>query len=152
MAESSGVAETAATDLTPQVARGAAWMVSARWVVRGLDSVMTVILARLLVPDDFGVFATAALTVGLLEVLSQAGIDIAIIRQRQAGAEYYNAAWTIQLVQGLLVALALYSGAPLIARCFEEPRIESVVRILALHEVRRRRNRGMGRFLRGPGD
>ena len=39
------------------IARGAAWMVSMRWLMRAIGLINTIVLARLLSPDDFGIMA-----------------------------------------------------------------------------------------------
>ena len=114
------------------MAKGAAWMMAVRWCIRGLDLLTTIILARLLAPDDFGLFATGTLIVGFLEILSQAGLDLALIRKKNADRSYYDAAWTIQVLQGVSVALLLILAAPWIAQFFGDERVVTVVRLLAL--------------------
>ncbi len=49
------------------MAKGAAWMVAMRFSMRGIGLVSTVILARLLVPANFGLVAMATITSGLIE-------------------------------------------------------------------------------------
>ena len=46
-----------------ELARGSAWMIGMRWAIRGVGLVSTIILARLLAPDDFGVVAMAMVAV-----------------------------------------------------------------------------------------
>jgi lipopolysaccharide exporter len=122
-------------NVTKKMAQGAVWMMAIRWCVRGLDVVMLIILARLLTSDDFGVFAAATLVVGFLEVLSQAGIDIALIRNQKASDEHFDAAWTIQVIQGVVVALLLLLAAPALAAIFNEPRLTTVMQLLALRPL-----------------
>jgi O-antigen/teichoic acid export membrane protein len=131
------------------MARGAAWMMAVRWCVRGLDVILLVILARLLTPEDFGIFAIAALIVGFLEILSQAGIDIALIRDRSATKQHFHAAWTVQLIQGFGVAALLMAFAPLIAGFFDDPRLATLLRFLALRPaIQGLTNIGVVNFLR----
>jgi hypothetical protein len=49
-----------------ELARGSAWMIGMRWAIRGVGLVSTIILARLLAPDDFGVVAMAMVAVAIL--------------------------------------------------------------------------------------
>ncbi len=129
--------------------RAAAWMVAIRWCIRGLDVVVMVVLARLLAPEDFGLYATGILIVGLLEITSQAGIDLALIRNPATQREHYDAAWTIQIIQGVAVALVLLALAPLLAGFFDEPRTVQVVQFLALRPlIHAFTNIGVVRFLK----
>jgi O-antigen/teichoic acid export membrane protein len=107
-------------------------MVGMRWAIRGIGLLSTVILARLLAPEDFGLVAMAMVGIGLLEVFTHAGVDLALIRNREAEREHYDAAWTINVALGAALALVLLLGAPVAAAYFGDPRVTSVIRFLAL--------------------
>lgn len=120
------------SELRGKVARGAAWMLLARACDRGLGLVSTLILARLLAPDDFGVLAMAMGVVALLEVLRAFGLDVALIRHEAPERVHYDTAWTMNLfmsagVTALLTALAIPT-----ARFFGEPRLVPVMFFVAL--------------------
>ena len=61
--------------LTQRAGKGMAWMILMRWSVRALGLVSTVILARLLEPEDYGVAAMAAMVVGFIEVFGMFGFQ-----------------------------------------------------------------------------
>jgi len=115
-----------------QIARGSAWLVAARWGVRGIGLVSTIILARLLEPIDFGVIAMAMTAVGLISVLSQAGQNLAVIRHPDPNEEHFDTAWTMSICTGLIVAVLLFAIAPLAGWYYHEPRVVAVIRFLAL--------------------
>src|ERR1051326_3694523 len=112
--------------------RGSAWMIAWRWCVRGIGLVSTVVLARLLTPADFGLVAMAMLVVGLVEVLGEAGLNLAIIRHPDPTREHLDTAWTLAIGAGTAVALVLFIVAPLGAAYFHEPRAIPLIRFLAL--------------------
>ena len=66
--------------LTQRVARGAAWIMGAGIVARLLGALNTVVIARLLAPDDIGVVATAAVAMQLLQGISDFGVSQAFSR------------------------------------------------------------------------
>ena len=68
------------------MARGALWMVFGKVVDRSLGLVSTLVLARLLVPGDFGLIAMASSLTALLELLGAFGVDLNLIRRQDAGA------------------------------------------------------------------
>ena len=110
---------------------GSFWMIGMRWTIRFLGLISTLILARLLVPEDFGVVAMAMLVIGLLESFSNFGVDLALIRDQKASPDHYNAAWTIKILQGTAVTLLILIFAPNIANYFNEPRFIDVAYILS---------------------
>jgi O-antigen/teichoic acid export membrane protein len=110
-------------------------MIAARWAMRLIGLVSTVILARLLAPDDFGVIAIALIVVGLLETLAYAGLDLALMRPDTDSRGHYDTAWTIQLIQGALVAGVLLLLAPWVSQFFSEPRATAVIQAIALRPL-----------------
>ena len=111
---------------------GSAWMIGLRWAIRLTGLVSTVILARLLVPADFGIVAMAMLVVGMLELLSQSGQKLAIIRHQNPGRDDYDTAWTVSVLVGMLIAGAILVVAPFTPAYFHEPRAVPVMQCLAL--------------------
>lgn len=114
------------------MAKGAAWMVGMRLAMRGFGMVSMVILARLLVPEDFGLVALATLLSGLLEVTSNFSFDTALIRDQTAGRKHYDTAWTLSVIRSAVLAAVLVVLAIPAAQFFEDPRVEALVYCLAL--------------------
>ncbi|MCB2010349.1 MAG: oligosaccharide flippase family protein, partial [Geminicoccaceae bacterium] len=114
------------TTLGRRMAAGAIWLVGLRLALRGLGLLSTLILARLLVPEDFGLVALAATSAAFLETAADFNFDLAIIRQNDSTRADYDTAWTLNLAKALLTAVALYTGAGWLAGFFEEPRLEAL--------------------------
>jgi lipopolysaccharide exporter len=110
---------------------GALIMIGMRWTDRLIGLISTMILARLLVPEDFGIIAMASIVVGLADVLLDMGVNITLIQNRNATQEDYNAAWTIRLVESALGALLVFALAEPAAEYFRDPRVADVTRVLA---------------------
>ncbi len=110
-------------------------MVAGRWMLRGIGLVSTVILARLLVPADFGLIASAMLVIGALQVLTETGQRAAIIRMRDPQRAHYDSAWTMGLLIGFSVAGVLALLAPFVAVWLDDPRLSWIVWALALRPV-----------------
>jgi O-antigen/teichoic acid export membrane protein len=118
-----------------RMAFGAVWMVAARWSVRCIGLVSTVILARLLRPEDFGLVAMGALIVGFVLVFGDAGQSLAVVRHANATREHFDTAWTISIIVGIVVAIILEAIAPLGGWYFHEPRAVAIIQFLALKPV-----------------
>lgn len=112
--------------------RGTIWSVAMRWSIKGLGLISTVILARILSPGDYGIVAMAMLVVGLAEVLVDFGSDTALLRQQSITTADINSAWSLRVIQGLIVSAMLAVAAPLAGQYFSEPRVVWVVWVLAV--------------------
>jgi O-antigen/teichoic acid export membrane protein len=115
------------------VLRGAMLTVAMRWGSRLIGIVSTVILARLLMPDDFGVTAMASMVIGLVSVLLDLGVNVSLIRNRDVTLEHYQAAWTLRLAQAISISALLLVIAPFAGDYFRDHRVVYVLMVLALN-------------------
>ena len=90
------------------------------------------ILARLLVPDDFGLLAIAVTAVGFFVSVTDFGMIPALVQGREVDEDWYDTAWTIGVARALGISAIIMLFAPLIAGIFAEPRSVDVIRVLAL--------------------
>jgi lipopolysaccharide exporter len=124
--------KTPGNSLLERVLHGGFWTFALRIVNRSFDLIKTIILARLLIPNDFGLFGIAMLALSSLDSFSQTGFDQALIQKKENAQAYLNSAWTIQLIRGTILAIILFIGAPLIAIFFNEPRVVLMIKVLGL--------------------
>ena len=121
-----------AKTLTDKTITGGALMVTFRFLDRLLGVGSTLILARLLVPDDFGVVAMAMSFVAVVEVLGEMGFDIVLIKKQDAGPVLYDSAWTAKVVLGITFAAVLFFGREAASAFYSEPRLMAMMPIFAL--------------------
>ena len=114
------------------VAKGAVLVVGMRWTDRLIGLISTLILARLLLPEDFGIVAMASIVVGLIDTILDLGVGSALVQNRQAGRDDFDTAWTLRLLQSALVALLIFLSAPFAVEFFHDPRVFDVIRVMAL--------------------
>ena len=112
--------------------RGAFWSVGTRWAIKLAGFVNTVIMARLILPSDYGVVAMAALLVGLIQAFTDVGAETAIVRMKSPSKDYIDSAWTLRLIQSIGVGLLMVGVSPLAALYFNEPRVEAVIWVMAV--------------------
>ena len=118
--------------LGTRIARGAAWMVVLRSADRILGFVSMLVLARLLVPEDFGLVALGMAVVGSLSAFSEFGFDLALIQNQSAERKHYDTAWTLGLLRGVLIAGILLLAAEPAASAMGDARLAELIRVLAL--------------------
>ncbi len=120
------------TELKKKIAKGATWMVFFKFAERGLGLISTLILARLLIPSDFGLIALAMSLIAALELLGAFGFDMALIQNQNAERRHYDTAWTFNVLFGVFSACTLMLLAAPAAEFFNEPRLDTVMYALAL--------------------
>jgi O-antigen/teichoic acid export membrane protein len=95
----------------------------------------TLVLARLLAPDDFGLLAIGWLTLEVLMAVTEFGMRPAIIQQPDLEERDCDTAWTFDLVRASVVVGVVLLAAPFIAGLFRDPRAANVIRIMALTQI-----------------
>jgi O-antigen/teichoic acid export membrane protein len=115
--------------------RGGVWVVALRVTHRVLGLARTIVLARLLSPNDFGLMGIAILAINTLETFSRTGFEAALVRKKENIKEYLDTAWTVQLARSVVLFAVLYLAAPLIAGFFRSPQAFPVIRLLAFLEL-----------------
>ena len=114
-----------------KMARGALWMLLLTSVDRSLGIVSTLILARLLVPADFGLVSMALSFIFMAQLLTAFGFDVALIHRKDATRAHYDSAWTLNVVLGASVLLLMLIAAGPVAHFYAEPNVFWVVCTLA---------------------
>lgn len=120
-----------AADQPTSILRGAFLTTSMRWIDRLIGLVSTLVLARILVPEDFGIIAMASIVVGLLDILVDLGVQVALIQNRSPSQADYDTAWTVRLLQNLLIATLIVITSPLAADFFGDPRVAPVLQVMS---------------------
>ena len=115
--------------------RGFAWNSAWRWAVRILSILNTAILARLLSPYDFGVYAMTMIVVNFVEIFTQTGHLLALIRMKEPTREHLDTAWTLQVLTGLLLSVVIILVAPLARRYFGVEQVETLLYFISLRTV-----------------
>lgn len=118
--------------LAMKTAVSAGWLIATRMLGRILGLCNTLVLARILVPGDFGLVAMATTFSQAVEAFAQVGIQDALIRAENHPRELYNTAFSMQIVRNLLVGAAIAAGAYPASIYFEEPRLMNLILILAV--------------------
>jgi O-antigen/teichoic acid export membrane protein len=103
--------------------------------VKVIFLVRTLVLARLLVPEDFGLFVVATVPIGFLLSITDFGLVPALIQREDVTEQHYHAAWSIGILRALAISAVVFLAAPLIAQVFAEPRAIIFIQVLAIRPI-----------------
>jgi len=91
----------------------------------------TLVLGRLLTPNDFGLVAIATVAVTTVMTATETGMTNALVQASTRDREHYDVAWTIGLLRGSLVCAVLCLAAPFVSQIFGDARATPLVRMMA---------------------
>lgn len=107
-------------------------LVASAFAQKLVGLVSTLILARVLMPEDFGIVAIASLMVGFIEILSNTGSAQYLLRVDDLDKEKVDTAWTINLIIKSSMSFIMLIASFFIAQLYGDPRLTPVLISLTL--------------------
>lgn len=102
-------------------------------MINGLGVISTIVLARLLVPEDFGLVAIASAIVAIATSLTEMSLSQALIHRRDIEDDHLHTAWTLGVARSTLLGLIIAAVATPIAMIYGDPRLTGVMYVLAVN-------------------
>ena len=123
-------------NLRSKVFKGTVVLTGGQAVTQFLSLIRNIIVARLLNPENMGIAAIFAITITLLEMISNLGMDIFLVQAKDGDdPALQGTAHLFQVFRGLLVGLIIFACAPFIALWFDIPQAVWAFRLVALVPV-----------------
>ena len=94
-----------------------------KYISMGAQIVITMVLARLIAPEDFGLVAIVTVFTGLFSLLSDMGVGVAIVQYRDLTEEDYGALFGFSALLAVVLAAAYCAASPLIATFYGDARL-----------------------------
>ncbi len=112
--------------------KGISWIGSLRVSTRLLAFLKIAILARILLPEQFGLFGIASLALAFLEILTETGINVFLVQSKINLKKYINTAWVIAIFRGILISSVIVLASSLITSFFKSPGSYSLLLLISL--------------------
>jgi lipopolysaccharide exporter len=119
-------------DLVRTTARHAGWAYVSFVASKLLTFVATVILARILVPSDFGLVGFALVAMQYLDIVNRFGLDTAIVSWPEVDDDLLSTTFWFSLVTGFVFYATAWIAAPAVAEFFGGDGVTDLLRVIAL--------------------
>ncbi len=103
--------------------RGVGWVGGVRIVLRSIGVLKIIILVHfaILSKAQFGIYGIATMVLALLELLTESGINVFLIQEKEEINKYINTAWVVSIFRGVLIAGLIVLFTPLVVSFFHSP-------------------------------
>lgn len=115
-----------------KIKNGVLWNSLQQFGQLGINFLSTILLARFLAPEEYGIYGVLIIFVSISEMLSDSGIAGYIIKKQDVSSIYYDTLFVYNVSIGIVMYLILFLVAPLIAKFYEDEMLTSAIRILGL--------------------
>lgn len=119
-------------DLKQQTLSGFLWATLEQCGTQVVTFVVSMVLARLLTPSDYGAVALLSIFILIAESLTNAGFGSALVQKKDASELDFNTVFFLSLSVGSVLYVVLYVFAPQIAAFFKHPELSAMFRVQAL--------------------
>lgn len=120
------------TSFKEKAASGMMWTSIERILVTGGQLLVTIILSRILTPQDFGLIAIIYVFIIISDVFIDSGMGSALIQQKHANKNDYSTIFVFNLLASVLLYLILYVGSPYIASFYKMEELTVLARVLGV--------------------
>lgn len=108
------------------------WKFMERMGIQGTQFVVSIILARLLAPDDFGLIAIVTIIISIANVFIQSGLGTALIQKKDADDQDFSSVFYASLSLAAIIYTGIFFTTPLIARFYNNDELIPIIRVLTL--------------------
>lgn len=118
--------------LKNQMTSGMIWKFAERFAAQGVSFVVSMVLARILMPEDYGAVAIINIFITIADVFLSSGLNTSLIQKRDADDLDFSTIFYLNLGLSAILYLILFITAPLIAYAYDMPMLKSELRVFAL--------------------
>ena len=122
-------------NLRQRTVSGLKWNAATQASAKALQFVALIVLARLLSPNEFGLFGMILVFTGFASIIADAGLNASIIQKQELSEANLNSAFWLSITIGLFLAIILACAAPLVAHFYGEPKLRTMTVVLALNFI-----------------
>ncbi|MEL5896306.1 lipopolysaccharide biosynthesis protein [Bacteroides sp. GD17] len=115
-----------------QAAKGVMWNAIERFSSQGIQFVLTIVIARLLSPDDYGLIAMLGIFMAIAQTMVDSGFCNALIQKKNRTELDYNTMFYFNIAAAVFIYLLLFVSAPFIADFYNQPALVKVTRVFGL--------------------
>lgn len=110
--------------LADKVAKGVFWVMLEKFGIQAAHFAVTLVLARLLTPSDYGTVALLSIFISLSNLLVDCGFAKALVQKKNATQTDCNSVFYLSMAVAAALYAILFAGAPFVARFYHAPELK----------------------------
>lgn len=123
------------SDLKKKTINGIVWSATEQFSVQGIQFILGIILARILLPSDYGMIGMLAIFIGISQSLTNAGFSHALIQKKDPSNDDYSTVFYFNIAISIVIYSTLYLSAPSIAEFYNTPLLSDLTKVVGLNII-----------------
>jgi len=120
------------TDLKKKTVSGLFWKMAERISTELIRMVVMIVLARILMPEDYGAIAMVVVFISICDVILVNGLSSPLIQKKDADSVDFSTIFYCSIILGIILFVIVYLTAPAIARFYQMDILRPVLRVLSI--------------------
>lgn len=108
------------------------WKFSERVCAQAVNLVVSIILARLIAPEQYGVIALTTIFITISNVFVESGLGTSLIQKKNADSKDFSTVFYCNIIMSIIMYLVIFFTAPLAAKFYSSPILTPVLRVLGI--------------------
>lgn len=108
------------------------WKLLERGGTQGVQFVVQIVLARLLLPEEYGIIALTTIFIAVANVFIQQGFSIALVQKKEVDEKDLSSVFFLNLFVATILYIIIFIVSPFIAQFYNQPVLTNVLRVLSL--------------------
>lgn len=123
------------TSLKSQATKGMLWSAVDKFAIQGVQFIIGIVLARLLLPEDFGLIGMLSIFIAISQTFIDSGMGSGLIQKKDRTSQDFSTVFVFNLGVSVVFYLILFASAPLIAQFYNMPQLVLLTRVLSLNII-----------------
>ena len=125
----------AAMDIKEKTINGVIWSAIERFSVQIIQFIVQIIIARLLLPSDYGLIGMLAIFMALAQTFTDGGLSNALIQKKDRNETDYSTVFYFNIVIGIFLALIFFLCSGIIAEFYLMPKLKLVIQVMSVNLI-----------------
>lgn len=119
----------------PTTTNGVIWSAVERFSVQGIQFLLTLVIARLVTPAEYGLVAMLSIFMAIAQTFIDSGFGNALIQKKDRDEVDFSTVFYFNIIIALLCYTLLYFCAPLIASFYNQPELTEITRFVGVNLI-----------------
>lgn len=119
-------------DSLGHIKNGLLWTFGERITAQLVTTFVTIVLARILTPHDYGIISIVMVFISFCNVFVGSGMGSALVQKREADSDDYNTAFVLEFLIAICLYILLFLSAPMFAKFYDMAALSAVIRVMGV--------------------
>ncbi|WP_394863328.1 lipopolysaccharide biosynthesis protein [Paraclostridium bifermentans] len=114
------------------VIKNLVWKIMENCGIQGIQFIVQIVLARLLLPEDYGLISLVTIFIAIANVFVQSGFNTALIQKKDSDEIDFSSVFYLSLTVAVIAYIGIFCGAPIVANFYGESELVLILRVLGV--------------------